>query len=67
MDRKIHGGNNVWSRAQRKVRWEFYYGEEDPWWEQCVEYSSKEGEMGIFLWTGRSMVGEMCGVQLKGR
>ena len=59
MDRKIHGGSNVLSTAQRKVRWEFFNGQEDPWWEQCVEYSSKEGEMGILLWTGRSMLGAM--------
>ena len=24
----------------RKVRWEFYKGQRDPWWEQCLEYSS---------------------------
>ena len=31
IDRKILGGSNVWSTADRQ---------KDPWWEQCVEYSS---------------------------
>ena len=27
--------------AWKKVRWEFCEGQKYPWWEQCVEYSSK--------------------------
>ena len=64
-DRKIHGGSNVWSTAQRQ---------KDPLWEQCVEFSSKterdlwwEQSVECSSKTERSMVGAMCGVQLKDR
>ena len=64
-DIKIHGGSNVWSKAERQKEiyggskvWSAAQRQKDPWWEQCVEYSSK---------TERSMVGAVCGVQLKDR
>ena len=64
-DIKIHRGSNVWSSAQRH---------KDPWWEQCVEFSSKterdlwwEQSVECSSKTERSMVGAMCGVQLKDR
>ena len=31
--------------ACRKVRWEFFEGQKDPWCEQCVECSSKTGKI----------------------
>ena len=35
--------------AWKKIRWEFYTGLKDPWWEQCVEYSSRS-EKNLQIW-----------------
>ena len=35
--------------AWKKVRWDFYEGQKYPWWEQCVECSSKTEKRFTYL------------------